>query len=583
MFIAGKRVQGWFSMNAAHCMRAAWTRYWPCRLTALTAILAMQGCGVTIDAKRVAPDMEGKMGTVIPGQGIVSGLVRTKFELVQPVVLTPASKAPLADIFDDCLRTCEMTKAGEDDQPEACTSNGAPREVYAAPMLRSVTELDTSRLYRITPSADILQTVKYAADTAQNGALLGVNAEASSVAYDVAMEALRAAVGVATMTYRRGIPALRSKPVITEGCLDTEKEAAAFNEKYKETLTCGLARRIDQCVKEETGTDLAKERAALHRLYDEAIKNKVNHRLLTTIAAYREKRIAAAEAKGQAAKARYGLIPDNPTPVAFDVINTWRGPNEFESYSDKADFTNLDSESSTTWRIEAKVPGSDEHLPVLVTLLKDSKRQYAVQTLLPESMRAFAPEAENGRVEEVCAAPTPETDTPVTAECILEQARVAQLKANARAKAMEAEDALLGNGFRYRVPITAVSTLSVKSSTDNGNIIAPVRVEHQIAQYGLIAAMPSYFRGKGGKVSIKLWPDSSGLQTAMIGVDGIPAAAITDVIKEAESGITERREKKAAAAAKAAEADPELDALRRQKEILELQKTIRDLQQAPSP
>ena len=106
----------------------------------------------------------------------------------------------------------------------------------------------------------------------------------------------------------------------------------------------------------------------------------------------------------------------------------------------------------------------------------------------------------------------------------------------------------------------------------------PVIDKRVVAQYGPIAALPSSFKGKGGHVLVKHWPDSGGLQTVEIGAEALPTSAVTNVIDTASEQLKARRDKAAAAAATAAAADPELDALTRQQKILALQKQIKDLE-----
>jgi hypothetical protein len=134
------------------------------------------------------------------------------------------------------------------------------------------------------------------------------------------------------------------------------------------------------------------------------------------------------------------------------------------------------------------------------------------------------------------------------------------------------ESAALGKGYRYRVPVSAPTTLTVyKDSSKGAFAFGPATDQKVIAQYGPIAALPSSFKGKGGHVLVKHWPDSGGLQTVEIGAEALPTSAVTDVIDSASEQLKARRDKAAAA-------DPELDALTRQQKILALQKQIRDLE-----
>jgi hypothetical protein len=141
------------------------------------------------------------------------------------------------------------------------------------------------------------------------------------------------------------------------------------------------------------------------------------------------------------------------------------------------------------------------------------------------------------------------------------------------------EGAVLGKGYRYRVPVSAPASLAVyKDTTKSAYAFGPTTENKVVAQYGPIAALPSSFKGKGGHVLVKHWPDSGGLQTVEIGAEPLPTSAVTSIVDTASEQLKARRDKAAAAAAAAAAADPELDALTRQQKILALQKQIRDLE-----
>src|SRR5205823_14395264 len=124
-----------------------------------------------------------------------------------------------------------------------------------------------------------------------------------------------------------------------------------------------------------------------------------------------------------------------------------------------------------------------------------------------------------------------------------------------------ADEAMLGGGYRYRVPVQAETQLKVLDGQKDGKVIFGPLVESKvIAQYGPIAALPSSFKGKGGHVLVKHWPDSGGLQTVQIGAEAIPSSSVTGVVDEAYKQYKARKDKVDTAAAAAAAADPELDA-----------------------
>ncbi len=196
--------------------------------------------------------------------------------------------------------------------------------------------------------------------------------------------------------------------------------------------------------------------------------------------------------------------------------------------------------------------------------------------------------AESAKRGTVLAVPISENATPLLPtlfKAIREEKRVyvvtsAPSKSVAAPESAAQADPEVG-GYRYRVPMPGQTSLSVYPTANELTtpLAGPIVQQTVIAQYGPVAALPSKFKGKGGKVVVKLWPEFGGLQTVEIGADALPASAVTGVVDQAVTGFRDRKAAAAAAAASAAAVDPELDTLTRQQKLLALQKEIKDLQQ----
>jgi hypothetical protein len=281
-------------------------------------------------------------------------------------------------------------------------------------------------------------------------------------------------------------------------------------------------------------SDVDSERAALNALFDHAAAAaKIDSKLLDSLASNRNARIVAATAKRDAAAALYGLDEGKAKEATYQIVIPVAGPPEFMSAT--VSVVLGPSITSGQAHIVGTSDNAAELVPALADGIKGSQRVYELATTMPSTINVDKGD----------------------------------------------ETASLGGGYRYRVPTSAWTKLSVYTdSTKAKPEFLPLTQYVVIAQYGPIAALPSDFKGKGGHVMVKLWPDSGGLQSVGIGADPIPTTAVTSVVDEAFNQLKARQDKAAAAAAAAASADPELDKLTRQQKILTLQKEIKDLQDA---
>jgi hypothetical protein len=146
-------------------------------------------------------------------------------------------------------------------------------------------------------------------------------------------------------------------------------------------------------------------------------------------------------------------------------------------------------------------------------------------------------------------------------------------------------------GYRYRLAasgdVVVSVTVKVKGKADIQANIARATVP--VAQYGPVAQLPSKFGGLEGNVNLSLFTDSGTLKKVTVGAKPLPASTITDAsglftktirdfrtAKSAESAARTAEEKAEADAA----ANAEVNALKREKELLELKKAVRDLKAA---
>ncbi len=135
-------------------------------------------------------------------------------------------------------------------------------------------------------------------------------------------------------------------------------------------------------------------------------------------------------------------------------------------------------------------------------------------------------------------------------------------------------------GYRYRIPALGQLTLyalevadPLDHSKDKRHDLVVDAIP--VAQYGPVASLPSRFEGKGGSVELAISPITGGLKKVTIGSDALPATAVTAPLESLRSGLEDRSKRKEADAEKARNADK--TALERERDLLKLQKEIKDL------
>lgn len=500
---------------------------------AVTAVL-LGGCGVTLDAVRVTPSSAGvQAGSLAPthvrGEGIVYALPRTEFEVSQPIKLKFSTAGGLRDTYDGCKRACDASPASIGD---ACDFDNAPRLLFAPPELRTNSVPDYSRLYQITPTADLFQSLNFKFEIASNGVVDKIDTAATNTGFEVVAGIATSLIkAVGAPSARVVMDASRRKPGLpSRTCFQTSSDIATLLKKESGALTCSLVKEVENCLGPYERDVIAAQKV-LNNTFDSAQKSKLEADLVTAIAGNRRERLALAIQRRDNAAALFGLGDGKDVEAVYQVILPMGGPGEFQNYANEV--TLGPAVTSGTARVITMSDNAGSFLNKLLPQLKLSTRHYLVSSAMPPNFEVLKSE----------------------------------------------EAGAVGKGYRYRVPVAAPSAMTVfKDSGKTTYEYGPITDNKVVAQYGPIAALPSSFKGKGGRVLVKHWPGSGGLQTVEIGADALPSSAVTDVVSTALTQAKAARDKAATIAAAAAAADPELDSLNRQQKILSLQKQIKDLE-----
>lgn len=504
-------------------------------VAAAVAAQVLSGCGVTLEATRVMPSEAGsKAGKVAPsqinGEGIVYALPRTEFEIVQPIKLKFSTAGGLRDTFGSCKRACGANPSSVAD---ACDFSTAPSVLFAPPELRTNSVPDYAHLYQITPSADLFQSLTFKFEIASNGVVDKIDATASNTGFEVVSSVASTLLKVAGAPAARAAVEANSRSAGSprRTCYQVSNDVTSLLKQESGALTCNLAKEIEVCLTSYE-QDVKTAQKAIDAVFDRAQGTAQKADLVAAIAVNRRDRLTAATQRRDEAASLFGLAEGKDVEAVYQAILPMGGPEkDFQPHAREATLGSTVISGAT--RIVGMSDNAGSFLPKLLQPLKVSTRHYSVASAMPS---------------------------------VVDVSKSDELAAP-------------GKGYRYRVPVSAPTVLTVFKDPDKAAYaFGPVIDNRVVAQYGPIAALPSSFKGKSGHVLVKHWPDSGGLQTVEIGAEALPTSAVTNVIDTASEQLKARREKAAAAAAAAAAADPELDALTRQQKILALQKQIKDLE-----
>jgi len=496
------------------------------------------GCGVRIESTRIGSQGTDDIGipSIVPGGGVVYALPKTEFEVAQPVTVKTSTAGALHDTYDSCQRACDAQATGPA-LDDACKFSKDPSVTFAQPELRLLSVPDRSHLYQVSADADMFETLSLKFDIASNGVIDKADSTISSNVYDVLSAVATTAIKVggigamAMTTHLKGMK-VSAGP---RNCYEVSNETTLLVKKDQGELSCALQREIGICM-QPFNDAVQKARDRHNGIFDDAAVKKIDSKLLEAIAINLSKRVDDALARRNEAAALYAMADGKSKEASYQIVLPAGSPADFQPF--RKEF----SLGSSVDKREATIVGVSENAGELLKYLSASvagnTRTYTVTTAMPADIRVVN----------------------------------------------EATSADLGNGYKYRVPTQVPVSLTVfEDQTKNKKVVGPIIQKATVAQYGPIAALPSSFKGKGGHVVVKHWPDSGGLQSVEIGADSIPSSAITAPLEEAYTQYKAVKDKKAADAAKATAADPELDQLTRQQKILELKKEIKELEEALKP
>ncbi len=519
------------------------------RLNAMTVvvplILLLTGCGVTIGAKKV--DI-GKSETSA-GEGVIYALPKTTFDAVQPITLVIPGGGVLAGVWDGCQKACKSHDATSDQIKDACIPETTARAKFGIPVLRSRATPDTNQLYRVEADADLFQSLTMKFEIDQSGVIRSADSTAQNLTYDLVATLVKDVIATAPAGLLKMFSSTRLAEKLSElkaldvstaerriskrSCYAVSVDVAerakgqSWTKKENQPDMCGLVRQIEGCIKpSEKALDEASKR--LGKFFESIDVQKADAKVIEAVASFRRDQIIEAKAHLAEVKGAYGLAEAKTTEATFVITIPVGAPDEMQSMNRKVSL--LEKVNSS----EATITGTSDNAGKFVGVL----------------LKAITETASNDRNYEVEV-----------------------LKDGLLAGKREAEPDLGTRGYRYRVPVESLVKFRVTDNKGNG-LPGSVIELRTVAQHGPIASLNSHFSGKGGKVLVKLWPDSGGIQTVEIGAEPLPVSALSGPLDELSRQVKAKKD----ADAKMAAVDQELETLKRDVAIKELEKKRKDLE-----
>ncbi|MDO8261832.1 MAG: hypothetical protein Q7T21_01255 [Gallionella sp.] len=501
---------------------------------AILLSLSLAGCGVTIGANKI----DITKSTAVHGEGIVYALPKTTLDVVQPIKLIIPKGGALAGVWDECQKACSSPGATTDQKKEACTPQMDASVKFGIPLLRTRTIPDASQLYRVQADAEIFQSLSMKFEIDQSGILKSADSSAQNLTYDIASTLVKDIIATAPKSilgvfssqqklFVIGKPTSRSCFAVSADVAERSKNKSWFDNS-KQPDMCSLVSQIKGCMKPFEDS-LNQANVNLTKLFESVSLEKTDAKVLEAIASFRRDKIAEAKTHLDEVKGVYGLAEEKPTEAAFVITIPVGAPDEMQAMNKSVQL--LEKINANEAIVVATSEGDGKFMGVLLRALKEdqanSPRLYEVEVAMPTEIKSV--------------------DT--------------------------TEAAVGANGYRYRVPLESLVKFAVNNK--KGEALPGSMTETRtIAQHGPIAALTSRFKGKGGKVSIKLWPDSGGIQIVEIGADPIPTSAFSGSLDELSKQVKAKKD----IDAEAAKVDQELEALKRDVAIKELEKKKKDLE-----
>lgn len=556
-------------------------------LAGLVVSLVLGGCGVTFKATQV--DLERSAHLVeadMKAEGITYALPRTVLTLSQPVTLLNLSGGYFRS-WGACHQACSLgRKLSDENIPKSlCKVDTSSKLLFGRPTVTTASEPDPGHFYRVTVTPGLLATVSHKFVIGAGGVLEETENSASNMTYELVTSVLQTAASIASVrtlpaatdhpgAVPQAVPldsgeAKRSAPPAAEEsqktfppapvgeadkarCLESQATLKGIFEKLpSDSLPCDWVDEIVRCTK--ASHDKAEQaRMAWHNALKTAEQAKSHPATLQFIDARHKAMVAEAEAAEAEDLAAYGAGDRSFAPIPYVLTVPLGAPSEFAEMKKPLELNEKKMKEA------GAVLGSTHEAA-------EKNRETIFAALSPYSLDVVVRPKDEKRLEcKVAEDKTPKKCGPAAE-----------------------------GGYRYRLPALGRVTVKLmqeqedakeadekaetkteEEKTENKTKVEKLHAfqEIPVAQYGWVGTLPSEFHGKGGSLNVKLDPATGTLREVVVGAEALPTTAATGIVDKVKERVEARRA-----------ADPELAALKREADMAELRKKIRDANNPTPP
>ena len=505
-------------------MRKVFSVFSACAMAA-----SVSACGTSYLVTKVDGE---KIPTVLPKQGIYYALPKTEVVVGIPISATTTKTGKYFGKFEKFLEAC---KAGPIKVPDVEKNDVTPATSYKPGQVRIYTRAvpDMDHRYMLNVDADAFSSFSHTVELTEGGLLTSANSTVADGATAAVLATVDKVVEIAATVTGFGTGPLKESLDDFVDCKEIrnlegkrqalERELAVIEQKREQLLLVdGLKASSDTLQKALDLLDRQATGVMQKREYKDYLEKVGREKSIKTFGAFKQ-------------------LDVEPKGSSID-----RGK----------DSTNKNQNAVAKWDVvplpDAKAMSKD---PLSTVTVPGTK---IIEALPIQIAKELIAELDKWKVE-ISVEPNMEYDLKCS-------------KKNPEPNCSETLANSGDGGYRYRLP--ALGKIIVKGNTGNGkNIVAHATTP--IAQYGPIAQLPSYFGGLEGNVELEVFTDTGALKKVTVGAKPQSPDTIAKFGDIALEQLNARAARKQAEAA--VEDGAELNALKREKETLELRKAIRDL------
>lgn len=493
--------------------------------------LSGSGCSVNIETTKVDEVVQR-----MPDEGIYYSLPKTAIDITFPAKLTITEDGLFAKKFELCKAACIGEPDNSKKAPEQCKYNrGASTNTTALslalenPQITTKIVPDENHRYFIHTKSSLFQRVNHKVSLNEDGILTtadsAITDESFVLAADLTGKLIESVVSGMTFGLTAVVP-------------DVEE----LDPEFTVSVTCGQVRGLETVLDKGAENIKALKKEKRDLITKDGLSARAD--TLKLVLDFLDNEIGAAKRAFEDAKA---LTQKNVKKTHELKWLTTVIPDEFSAFNGSSGIEwDMVSDMNLDWQDVTPNETIKNFSPQFNEL-----RQEGFDSLLKQTSVNILVEVDSKEMPKPCST----SDNNCASD----------------------DDTA---GYRYKIPVFGELKIKVFRKNKDDELVewASNQMTLKVAQFGAIARLPSTFEAVGGEVSVSLYPDTGAGKVVGIGTTPLSTSSVSGVAGSVLSGLEKRRERKDAE--REAELNAEKDRLTRQRDVLQLKKDIRDLNDA---